>query len=72
MIAGGSEGVRIRREPGGETIGFLSDNELVILLPETTQLDGVEWAQVQTSAGQQGWMVRSLILRVTLTPTPAP
>lgn len=72
VIAGSSEGVRIRREPGGETIGFLPDNELVILLSETIQLDGVEWVRVRTSAGTEGWMVRSLILRVTLTPVPAP
>jgi len=71
VSGGGSEGVRIRREPGGETIGFLPVDELVILLPETSQLDGVEWVRVRTSTGLEGWMVRALILQVTITPTPS-
>jgi hypothetical protein len=66
------EGMRIRVEPGGETIGFLANNALVILLPETAEIDGVVWVHVITPDGLQGWVVESLILRVTATPSPTP
>jgi len=63
-------GARIRAEPGGETIALLANNELVILLPETTEVEDVAWVRVITSRGEQGWIVRSLVVRVTATPAP--
>jgi len=63
-----AEGARIRKEPGGETIAFLSNNALVIVLPETTQKDGVSWVRIQTLEGVQGWIVQKLLLDVTATP----
>jgi len=62
--------VRIRQEPGGETIGFLANNELVIVLSETQQKDGISWVRIQTMGGVRGWIVQSLLLNVTATPAP--
>ncbi|MBN1147141.1 MAG: DUF389 domain-containing protein [Anaerolineales bacterium] len=62
------EGARLRLEPGGETIGFLANNTLLILLPETVEKDGVAWAHVIAPDGLHGWIVQSLIVRVTATP----
>ncbi|MDI6694174.1 MAG: DUF389 domain-containing protein [Anaerolineales bacterium] len=62
------EGVRIRSEPGGQTIGFLTNGALVILLPETAQAGGQSWAHILTQNGVEGWIVQSLILQVTATP----
>lgn len=62
------EGVRIRREPGGETSGFLSNGALVILLPVTEEINGENWVRVQTLNGETGWILTSLIQRVTATP----
>jgi hypothetical protein len=64
------EGARIRFEPGGETIGFLANDTLLILAPETVEKDGITWAHVTTPDGVQGWIVQSLIVRVTATPPP--
>ena len=65
-----AEGVRIRKEPGGETIDFLANNALVIVLPETQEKDGISWVRIQTLEGTQGWIVQSLLLNVTATPPP--
>jgi hypothetical protein len=67
-----TEGARIRSEPGGETIGFLANNMLLVLLPETAEVDGVLWVQAITPDGVQGWIVQSLVIRVTATPLPTP
>jgi uncharacterized membrane protein len=64
------EGVRIRKEPAGETIGFLVNGTLVILLPETIEKDGIPWIKIQAPDGTQGWMVQTLVARVTATPGP--
>ncbi len=69
---GGSEGARIRAEPNGETIGFLTNNELVIILPETKEFEGVIWTRIVTSNSLQGWIVQSLLGSVTPTSTPNP
>jgi hypothetical protein len=65
-----TEGVRIRVEPDGETVGFLANGELVIVLPEIGESNGVVWAHVQTRDGKIGWIVRSLLTQVTATPSP--
>jgi uncharacterized membrane protein len=64
------EGGRIRAEPAGQTIGFLSNGAVVILLSETTELDGQTWVRIQTAEGVQGWILESLIQQVTPTPIP--
>jgi hypothetical protein len=62
------EGVRFRREPAGETIGFLANGDLVILLPETSDKGGIPWIRIVAPDGRQGWIVQTLIVRVTATP----
>jgi len=62
------EGARIRSEPGGETIGFLSNNSLVILLPEVTSFDGLDWIRIISPGGEEGWIVQTLVIIVTATP----
>jgi hypothetical protein len=64
------EGGRIRAEPAGQTIGFLSNGAVVILLSETTELDGQTWVRIQTAEGVQGWILEALIQQVTPTPIP--
>lgn len=66
------DGVRFRSEPGGATIGFLRSNTLVIVLPDTVEIDGVVWAHIITPDGTQGWIVQSLLALVTATPSPTP
>jgi Domain of unknown function (DUF389)/Bacterial SH3 domain len=65
-----TEGARIRAEPDGETIGFLANGALVIVLPETRDSNGVAWVYVRTQDGKIGWIVRSLLAQVTATPPP--
>jgi uncharacterized membrane protein len=67
---GSAEGARIRAEPGGETIGFISNGTLVILLPETREVAGELWVRVVAPEGIEGWIVQSLVALVTPTPTP--
>jgi len=69
---GGSEGARLRAEPNGETIGFLTNNELVIILPEIEVVNGVSWARIETTTGLQGWIVQALLSSVPPTSTPNP
>jgi hypothetical protein len=64
--------VRVRAEPGGETIGFLANGSLVILSSETAEEGGIAWVRVQTLDGVQGWIVQSLVVQVTATPSVAP
>ena len=71
-LAVSSEGARIRAEPGGETIGFLTDGALVTLHPETEEVEGVLWVRVIAPDGVDGWIVQSLVRIVTATPTPTP
>lgn len=64
-----TEGARIRSEPGGETIGFLTNGTVLIILPESTQeIDEVMWVQVLAPDGTQGWILESLITIVTPIP----
>ena len=67
-----AEGVRFRSEPGGTTLGFLSNETVVILLPDTVELDGVLWAHIIVSGSQEAWIVQSLISLPTATPSPTP
>jgi hypothetical protein len=66
------EGARIREKPGGNTIDFLANNTLVVLLPQTAEEGGVLWVRIIAPDGTQGWIVQSLILMVTPTPSLTP
>lgn len=63
-------GVMVRRSPGfeGEYLTSLDNESLIQVLPEVELVDGAYWAHVLLEDGQDGWMVRSLLL----TATPAP
>lgn len=63
-------GVMVRRSPGfeGEYLTSLDNESLIQVLPEVELVDGAYWAHVLLEDGQEGWMVRSLLL----TATPAP
>ena len=65
-----AEGVRFRAEPDGETIGFLANNTLITLLPETEEKNGIVWVRIISPEGTQGWIVQTLVIRVTATPIP--
>ena len=67
-----TEGARIRSEPGGETIGFLTNQTIVIILPDTQEIDGVLWVRIQGPGDLEGWIVQSLIEVVTPTPSSTP
>jgi SH3-like domain-containing protein len=66
------DGARIRNEPGGNTVGFLANGTLVILLPETSEVDGVIWVRIIAPDGTEGWIVQSLVQTVTPTPSATP
>ncbi len=70
--AGTAEGARYRSEPGGTTIGFLADNTRVIQLPEVVEKDGILWVRVIVPDGATAWIVQSLIVVPTSTPSPTP
>lgn len=63
-------GVLVRKSPGfdGEYLTSLDNESLIQVLPDVELVDGVNWAHVLLEDGQEGWMVRSLLL----TATPAP
>ncbi|MBN2548748.1 MAG: DUF389 domain-containing protein [Anaerolineales bacterium] len=69
---GETEGVRIRAEPGGKTVGYLTNDTLIILLPETAEKDGKVWVKIIAPDGTQGWIVQALVVQVTATPSPTP
>jgi hypothetical protein len=72
ITTGAVEGVRFRAEPGGATIGFLSNGALVIVQPETIDVNGTVWVRITTLDGRTGWILQSLLTLVTATPSATP
>jgi len=71
VLVQSDEGARIRSVPGGRTSGFIADNTIVILVPDSlTEEDGVEWVGVIIPDGTRGWILASLVDPITPTPTP--
>jgi hypothetical protein len=71
VVVRSTDGARIRTEPGGTTIGFIADNTVVILLPDSqNEFEGVSWVKVLLPDGKEGWIWQSLIENITPTPTP--
>jgi len=64
------EGGRIRAEPGGQTIGFLSSRAVVVVLSEIREVNDQPWVQIRTQEGVEGWVLASLIQLNPPTPTP--
>lgn len=63
-------GAMIRQEPSFDsgTVMSLMNGNIVQILPETMQTEGVTWVHIKTGDGKIGWIVRSLL--VTSTPIP--
>jgi len=63
-------GAIIRAEPGfkGEYVGSYLNGILMIVLPETAEVDGETWAHVIGPDGTQGWILQSLLLVATPAP----
>ncbi len=68
--AGDSDGAFVRAEPNfrGALVTSLLNGMLVEILPEVTSNEGATWVHVRTLEGQEGWMVR--VLLITATPKP--
>jgi hypothetical protein len=68
--AGDSDGAFVRADPkfSGTLVTSLLNGMLVEILPEVTSNEGATWVHVRTLDGQEGWMVRALL--ITATPKP--
>ncbi|MCC7366850.1 MAG: SH3 domain-containing protein [Chloroflexi bacterium] len=77
VVGAGSEGVRLRPEPGSETvIRVLADGMHLEALGERHQDGGRLWQQVRLPNGDEGWIAANFLMVVTATPrvasAPAP
>jgi hypothetical protein len=71
VVVRSPDGARIRVEPGGNTSGFIADNTVLVLQPDSqNEVDGINWVKVMLPDGKQGWILQSLIENITPTPTP--
>ncbi len=71
LLVQSEEGARIRSVPGGRTSGFIADNTIVIMVPDSlTEEEGVEWVEIIIPDGTRGWILQSLVNSITPTPTP--
>ncbi len=63
-------GALIRREPSfnAPLVISLINGNLVQVLPEMVEAEGVTWVKIRMDDGREGWIVRSLL--VTATPSP--
>ena len=62
-------GAKIRSEPEGTVIRSYLNGTLVQILPETVELNGQVWVQVQVvEDGTIGWILQSLLLAATPSP----
>jgi len=66
----GSQGGFLREEPGGAVLGSYLNGTVLQVLGETQEANGALWVQVLAPDGRQGWILQSLIVSTTLTPTP--
>lgn len=67
-------GLYLREAPGGtQQVELIPHQAAVILLPGLVTVDGLVWQEVQTFAGNRGWVAAEfLIYPGTPTPTTAP
>ena len=70
IFAQGSDGAVIREspEPTARVVKSLLNGMLIEVLPEVVQTGSTTWAHVRTVEGQDGWIVRNLL--ITATPVP--
>ncbi len=50
-------GLTLRSEPGGEQVSILAEGDLVTILDQgPTNANGIEWRQVRSLFGDEGWV----------------
>ncbi|MCB9420950.1 MAG: hypothetical protein H6667_14195 [Ardenticatenaceae bacterium] len=55
-------GLTLRNEPGGEQISILAEADLVTVLDqEPTVANGIEWRQVRSLFGDEGWVAAEFL-----------
>jgi uncharacterized membrane protein len=55
-------GLTLRSEPGGEQISILAEADLVTVLDQTpTSANGIEWRQVRSLFGDEGWVAAEFL-----------
>jgi hypothetical protein len=70
VFTSSGQGALVRAEPKGEVVDFLSDGDLVEVLPEQIELDGITWVKVILPNRNTGWIQFNLLRQPTPTPTP--
>lgn len=55
-------GLTLRSEPGGEQISILAEADLVTILDQApTVVNGIEWRQVRSLFGNEGWVAAEFL-----------
>ena len=67
VIGTGQRGAFLRDIPGGETIGYMTENDQLLILGRTVEDSGEVWFQVRTASEMEGWILGELV--ATITPT---
>jgi hypothetical protein len=62
-------GANLRQNPGGPSIGFLSEGRLLTVLYGYEIVDGWVWIEVMDEFGRVGWLPQFYTLELTPTPT---
>lgn len=63
-------GALLRDEPGGFVVGSYFDGTQMQVLPGEIDLEGVIWVRAIAPDGIDGWIVQSLLVPITPTPSP--
>jgi hypothetical protein len=61
-------GVIVRKEPAGEYLTSLLNEQVVQVLPDTQTVGSTVWAHIILEDGRHGWIARNLL--ITATPVP--
>ena len=67
--AGDSGGAFIRDEPDGDIITLVANGTIVQVLPEPEDVNGFIWQRVITPDGLEGWILQTLLVSPSPTPT---
>jgi len=68
VITLNNEGANLRNNPEGSILATLPDGTLLEVLPESQQLNGINWMNVRTVDGLEGWIIQDIISLTTPTP----
>jgi hypothetical protein len=62
-VVNSPNGLWLRETPGGtQEVELIPDGTILVLLPGLETVDGVEWQQVRTPAGNEGWVAVDFII----------